>query len=368
MATYMTRRQFLGLACATGAGLALAACGGSAAPAPGASSPPAAASGSAAPSAAAGSSPAKPAASAAPAASKPATLKLTVVYTAPVAQNMPVWMAQETRGFADRGLTVEMQSMEGSLATKAMVAREMDVLLQGAIGMMGASLNGGVDLVYVASEINHSGATLNAAPGIQTGADLKGKIVGDDQPGTISDFQTLTMLDQLGLKPSDVVLRPLGASPVRTSSLLAGQVQAAALNPPFSFQVEAKGYKPLANLYKAPFLDVGAVVLRSRIDELSPALVAFVDACRDGVRAFNSQPDLALKVMQQYTKEADQDILHKTYDLFRNTTPYQEDQQPPLDGLQQMLDFLGKTTIPAAKTAKAEQFVDGRILARLPKH
>jgi len=280
---------------------------------------------------------------------------------------MPVWMAEATHGFADRNLTIEMQSMEGSLATKAMVAKEMDVLLQGAIGMIGASLNGNVDLVYVASEINHSGATLNVAPGIQNAADLRGKIIGDDQPGTISDFQTLTMLAQLGLQPADVTLRALGSSPVRTSSLLANQVAAAALNPPFSFQVEAKGYKPLANLYKSPFLDVGAVVLRPRIDELAPALVAFVDACRDGVRAFNTQPDLAIKVMQQYTKETDQDILHKTYDLFKNTIPYQEDQQPPLDGLQQMIDFLGQTTLPAAKTAKAEQFVDGRILARLPK-
>ena len=98
---------------------------------------------------------------------------------------LPVWMAEATHGFADRNLTVEMQSMEGSLATKAMVAKEMDVLLQGAIGMIGASLNGGVDLVYVASEINHSGATLNVAPGIQNAADLKGKTIGDDQPGSI---------------------------------------------------------------------------------------------------------------------------------------------------------------------------------------
>jgi NitT/TauT family transport system substrate-binding protein len=320
------------------------------------------------PAAAAVSPSEKPAASAATSpSSNAAALKLTVVYTSPVAQNMPVWMADATHAFADRHLTVDMKSMEGSLATKAMVGKEMDVLLQGAIGMIAASLNGGVDLVYIASEVNHSGATLNVAPGINSAADLKGKTVGNDQPGTISDFQTVTMLSQLGLQPSDVVLRPLGGSPVRTSSLLGGQVQAAGLNPPFSFQVEAKGYKQLTNLYKTDFLDLGAVVLRSRIDELAPALVAFVDACRDGVAAFNNQPDLALKVLQQYTKETDQDILHKTYDLFRNTTPYATDQRPALDGLQQMIDFLGKTTIPKAKTAKAAQFVDDRILAQLPK-
>ena len=298
----MTRRELLRLACTAGASFALAACGG-AASSPSSSPAPASAgvaSGPASkpPPSVPISASAKPAASAAAAVapSGPTQLKLTVVYTSPVAQNMPIWMAQETNAFGNRRLTVDMQSMEGSLATKAMVAKQMDVLLQGAIGMIGASVNGGVDLVYIASEVNHSGATLNVAPSIQGAADLKGKIVGDDQPGTISDFQIVTLLSQLGLQPTDVTLRPLGGSPVRTTSLLAGQVQATGLNPPFSFQVEAKGFKSLANLYKSNFLDLGAVVLRSRIDELTAPLVSFVDACRDGVRAFNSQPDLALKV------------------------------------------------------------------------
>ncbi len=362
----MTRRQFLVLACAAGTNLTLAACGG-ATSAPVSTASPAASASSALTTGSPSNSAGKPAASASPsAAASAAALKLTLVYTSPVAQNMPVWMAEATHAFAARHLTVDMQSMDGSVATKAMVAKQMDVLLQGAIGMMAASLNGGVDLVYIASEVNHSGATLNVAPSIASAADLKGKLVGNDQPGTISDFQIVTLLSQIGLQPSDVTVRALGGSPARASALLAGQVQATGLNPPFSFQVEAQGYQSLSNLYKSPFLDLGAVVLRSRIDELAPALVAFVDACRDGVRAFNSQPDLALKVLQDYTKESNPDILHKTYDLFRNTTPFQEDQRPPLDGLQQMLDFLGKTTIPSAKTAKAEQFVDGRILARLP--
>ena len=158
----MTRRRFLGLACTVSASAALVACGG------------AGSSTSALASAVSG----KPAASAAFASKSTSRLKLTVVYTAPVAQNMPVWMAEATHGFADRNLTVEMQSMEGSLATKAMVAKEMDVLLQGAIGMIGASLNGGVDLVYVASEINHSGATLNVAPGIHDVVSATGATFG----------------------------------------------------------------------------------------------------------------------------------------------------------------------------------------------
>jgi hypothetical protein len=47
--------------------------------------------------------------------------------------------------------------------------------------------------------------------------------------------------------------------------------------------------------------------------------------------------------------------------------PFQEDQQPTLEGIQAMLEFLGNTSMPAAKTAKAEQFVDTRILSRMAK-
>ncbi|MFI5268566.1 MAG: ABC transporter substrate-binding protein, partial [Chloroflexota bacterium] len=206
----------------------------------------------------------------------------------------------------------------------------------------------------------------NVAPSIKSAADLKGKVVGSDQPGTISEFQIVSMLSELGLRPSDVILRPLGGSAVRISSLLAGQVQAAGLNPPFSFQAEGEGYKLLANLYKPPVLDLGAVVLRSRIDELTAALVPFVEGCREGVRAFNKQPELAIKVMQQYTKESDSDILRKTYDLYKDSVPFQEDQQPSLEAIQAMLEFMGNT-IPAAKTAKAEQFVDTRIVSRMAK-
>lgn len=350
----MTRRNFLRLACVASCGV-LAACG--------AAPPPAAPASSAAATVTAG----KPAASAPAKPSPSGGLKLSVVYTTPVATNMSVWMGEAVHAFSDRHLTVDFRSVDGSLATKAMVAGEMDVLLQGAIAMIAAKLNGGIDLVYIASEVNHSAAALNVAPAIKSVADLKGKVIGSDQLGTISEYQILSMLAEIGLRPSDVILRPLGGSAVRVTSLLAGQVQAAGLNPPFSFQAEAQGYKLLANLYKPPVLDLGAVVLRSRVDELAPALVPFVEGCRDGVRAYNTQPELAIKVMQQYTKESDPDILRKTYELYKNSVPFQEDQQPSLESIKAMLDYLGNSTIPAAKTAKAEDFVDTRILSRMAK-
>ena len=281
---------------------------------------------------------------------------------------MPLWMADAVHAFADRRLAADIRYVEGSIATKALVAKDADVLMQGAVAMIGGDLNGGLDLAYVAAEINHSSSSLNVGSGIQTAADLKGKIVGTDQPGTITNYQTTVMLSQLGLQPSDVSLRAVGGSSVQISSLLSGQLQAATLSPPFSFQAVAKGFKPLTTGYQIPLLDVGAVVERTRIDALTPALVAFVEGCRQGIQAFNDQRDLALKVMQQYTKETDQNILQTTYDFYKTSVPYQENQQPLLQGIQGVLDFLGKTTVPAAKTAKAEQFVDSRVLSHMAQN
>lgn len=280
---------------------------------------------------------------------------------------MPHWMADATHAFDERRVSVDMRLMDGNVATKALISKDVDLLLQGAAALITADLNGNADLALVASELNHSTSELNVLSSIRIASDLKGKLVGSDRPGTAVDYQTRLLLNQLGLKPTDVEARPLGGSDVQFAALIAGQLQAATLSPPTSFQAEAQGYHPLADAYKVPYQGNCVVVARSRIDELAPAIVAFLEGCREGIRSYNSQPDLALKVLQQYTKETNPAVLQKTYEFYKTVTPFQEDLQPTLEGLKSMLDFLGDTSIPAAKNAKAEQFIDTRLLSQLAK-
>lgn len=276
-------------------------------------------------------------------------------------------MADALHLFSDRGLTVKRLIVPSDAAVKGLLAKEFDVLMQAAAPVITANVNGGTDLVYVGSLFNHSQFAMGAPLNIKTGADLKGKLVGTDRPGTTTEYQTKVLLDILGLKLSDVQLRPLGNADAIYAALLSGQLQGGTISQPHTFKIEGQGYHIIADTYKVPYQSLGPVVERSRVDDLTPALVPFLDACRAAIRAFNTQPDVAKKVIAENTKETDQDILNKTYDFYTKQAPFQEDLKPTTEGISQVKDFVAESSVPAAKNYKIDQMIDNRILDRLPK-
>ncbi|HEY8692752.1 MAG TPA: ABC transporter substrate-binding protein [Chloroflexota bacterium] len=279
---------------------------------------------------------------------------------------MPLWLAEELQFFDQQHVKVTSQFMESNISTKALIAKEVDVLLQAAASLITADLNGGADLVYVASAYNHAQFSLIVPASIKTVGDLKGKIWGTDKPGTTTDYFTQLLLRLVGLKPSDVELRDLGAAAILVPDLISGQIQAAPVSPPAAFDLEARGFHSLRDTYDQPYQNVGVVVSKARMPELTPALLRFLPAYRQGMQAYAQQPDVAKRVLKQYGKIADQATLDRSYDFYVKETSFQLDMQPTLQGIQYMLDFLS-TAVPAAKTAKPEQFVDTRLLAQVPK-
>jgi NitT/TauT family transport system substrate-binding protein len=229
-----------------------------------------------------------------------------------------------------------------------------------------ADLNGGTDLVYVGSEYNHSQEALMVASSIKTAADLKGKVWGTDQPGSTGDYQTKLLMRLLNINPNEVELRVLGTQDILFQALQSGQIQAAPISPPAAFQAEAAGLRVLRDTYDQPYQNVGLVVSKARIPELMPSLIAFLTGYRQGMMAYTQQPDAAKKVLQDKAKITDEATLQRTYDFYVKQTPFQLDLQPTTDGIQHMLDFVSDT-IPAAKTATPEQFIDRRVLDQMPK-
>jgi ABC-type nitrate/sulfonate/bicarbonate transport system substrate-binding protein len=335
--------------------------------------------GTAAKPSAASSSASKPAAASngasASAASKPAAAQsaapaakytLRIAYPSLTGASTPLWLADTQHFFSDRGLNADVKLIEGNVSTNSLVAKEIDVMMQSPTSVIVGNVNGKLDMEYVASPYNHSQFSLMAEEGIKNAADLKGKNVGTDKPGTSVDFQTRLLLSILKLQPSDVQLRQLGLSNVLVPALASGQLQAATLSIPDSFKLESKGYHPLADTYKAPYSGAGAVILRSRFNELAPALIPFLDGYRAGIKTFYDQPDLAKKTMQQYLKESDETILQRTYDFYKEA-PFQNDLMPDKAGLQSIIDFIAETTLPEARSTKPEDYIDTSLLAQLPK-
>ncbi|HLG73451.1 MAG TPA: ABC transporter substrate-binding protein [Chloroflexota bacterium] len=378
----MDRREFLraaGLAVGTlGLGGLLQACGGAAAPASSAAPPATSAGG--APSAAAsakpaGSASAKPsAASAKPGASAAASAaakpggKLVVSYGSVAGSFWPLWMAKELGGFDKYGVNVEMPLIETNAAVAAEIANQLDVMEVSAAPIIGADVNGNVDLVMIASALNHPILGLYTTPDITNADQLKGKAIASGPPGSPVDYSAKLSLSLLGLKPSDVQLRSIGTAEQITAALLSGQMQAGMVAPPQTFQVEAKGFKLLKNIFSQPYQNVALVARRSRLDQLAPQLKPLLAAYRDGIANIYDQPDQAIKVLDKYAKVGDQDILKKTLDFYTNPSfaPFQKDMQPTTEGIQAMIDFLAETS-PNIKGHKPAEYVDLRFLNDLPK-
>jgi ABC-type nitrate/sulfonate/bicarbonate transport system substrate-binding protein len=352
---FVSRRELLSLAALAAASGLLSACAAAAAPSAGSPAASTASKPATSVSAAAAASP-----------SQSADLSLKVAYPVVTGAQTPLWLADSLGLFTQQHLKVSTQLIQANVAAKSLVAKEIDVLLQSASPIITADLNGSAGLVYVASAYNHAQSSLMVPASIKAAGELKGKIWGTDQPGTATDYYSQLLMQLVGLKKTDVEYRVLGANDITLADLLAGQIQAGAISPPATFKAEASGFHSLKDTYDVPYQNVGVVVLQDRLPELTPALQRFLVAYRQGMQAYTQQPDAAKKLLQQYGKIEDQATLDKSYTFYVNQTHFQLDLQPTMVGIQQMLDFLSDS-IPAAKNAKPEQFVDTRLLGQLPK-
>ncbi|HLQ31433.1 MAG TPA: ABC transporter substrate-binding protein [Chloroflexota bacterium] len=339
--------------------LFLAACGGSS----GAGVSPASGQDARAASAAPASASAAASAQAKPAASEP--LKLTMATASLSASFSIPWIADATGAFAKRGLSVSMPFMEQTPAAfAAMVAGEVNAMEVSAAPVITANVNGKLDLVYVASIMNHPQFALYVGPSIKTAEDLKGKVLATDQPYFPNDYGMQIALSKLKLKASDVQLRRIGSTDKEWAALSSKQVDGAILSPPFAFTAEKAGYHVIADTFDVPYQNVGIVMPRSRIDSLTPALMPMLLAIREAIQTYNTQADAAMKIISERTKETDPEILKKTYEFYKTQAPWEPSLQPTLPGIQGMMDFLAGGT-PEIKNTKPEQYVDLRLLQKL---
>jgi len=278
----------------------------------------------------------------------------------------PLWMADAIGAFARNHVTVSLRLIADSVAVPALIAREVDVIQLSGAPILTAGVAGAGPAI-VASLLSHSVSSLYVPSSIKGAADLKGKVLADDKPGTPNDFTIHKALAQLGLQESDVQLQRVGSADVAWPALQSGQVQGAMLSPPLSFQADAAGYRLLQDTFSIPYQATAVAVLQQRLSELSPAMPGLLLGYREGTKAYNEQPDLAQKVLAQYTKEQDPTRLKQTYDFYRTKAPFDPTLQPNVAGLQSMLEFLVSSgTLPAGKSFKAEQFVDTRFVSALP--
>jgi ABC-type nitrate/sulfonate/bicarbonate transport system substrate-binding protein len=290
--------------------------------------------------------------------------KLTIGNNTLSAAGLPAWMAKESGIFRRNGLDVQIVYFRGGTITAmALIARETPISQISGPPVVSAVLKG-ADAVMVAGGNVVAEYWLMTKPEIKRADQLKGGAVAIATFGGLSDSLARIALQRLGLNPlKDVTLVQIGTIPERLSALDAGKVQGAMLSAPDNFRAQKRGIHNLMPV-RLPYQSIGVGTTRAYIRENPDVVRRYVRSQVEAVHRLKTDREAGLKILAQYLKVQERDILEKAYDdgVIEEILPAK--QYPTLEGIKKILEPLGETD-PKARTAKAEEFVDMRFVKEL---
>src|ERR1044072_9331115 len=291
--------------------------------------------------------------------------KIKIGYPAISYNQIHIWIAKDAGLFRKYGLDAEVIFFcGGQTATQELVAGDPPIVNIGTVVQAGLQ---GHDIVLIASSESAYNYSVVARPGITKIEQLKGKRLGVSGFGSASHNASLILLKKFNLEPNkDVAVVVAGPTSDRLSAVEGGRIDATVLTASELPRARKQG---LVEIYDTVNLGVevqgnGFATSRSFIktqrDTVLSALKGYVEA----IYYINRNRDESRKIIAQYLRLGDPEVLDATYNAFVKTVakkPY-----PTLKGIQFLLDEVA-AKLPNAKTAKPEQFVDLSLLQRLGK-
>jgi NitT/TauT family transport system substrate-binding protein len=276
-----------------------------------------------------------------------------------------VWVAKETGLFKKYGLEVEPVFLRGGqVATQALAAGDPPIVNIGTV--VQANLQG-FSLVLIAAVENYYDQIVFARKGINRLEDLRGKNFGISGFGAATHYAANMLFKHLGMEPGkDVALIPGGPDAERLAALTAGKIDATMFTSSSAAPARRSGFVELFQI-----ADLGIEVqgngfatsrayVASNRDVVKNALRGFVEA----IYYIYANKNEAQKVFAKYMRTNDPEVLEDSYQGYIKMIPKKP--YPTLKGIQYMLDVLAPT-MPQAKSAKPEQFVDLSFLQELEK-
>lgn len=348
--------------------LLLAACGQSAPPstsasassAPSASVAPAASvapsGGAAKP--AAGSSPAQKASASAGAAPRygggdPNGYPLRIGYASPAVASWPFYAALAQGFFAQQHLAISMIQMPANVAITGLSKGDIDFTNSPSNALEGATR--GLPFKMVLSSWNSTPWTISGKSELKSIKDLKGKTVGTNQVGSSPYLYLQAALKRAGMTMGDIRVVSSPGTQDTFTLLLAGQLDAAVLSPPFDAMVEDKGFHEVAFIGDAlqqPYIGLGTSV--TFLTQHRPQVVAAIKALMDGNRWLKANPDGAADLIVKNlstTPEVAKRVTTRMLPLLSDTG------ELPISGVQEAIAIQQDVTHTTI-TTKPEDIVD----------
>lgn len=227
---------------------------------------------------------------------------------------MPFFVAKEHGFFKQEGLDADMVVMPASLNIKVLLAG--DIQYAATIGSAVAASIRGINVRTVMLFVDRPLQDLVGGPGINSIADVKGKVVALSSRGGLQDIIMRRMLAQSKIDPShQVTMITIAGQTALIAAVKTGRVAAALLNPPYNFLAYREGLNNLGfsgNFVRLP--STGIATLGETL-ERSPDQVRRLTRAVSRARAFAK--DNKAKIMptlKRALRIEDEELLSKIYD------------------------------------------------------
>jgi len=290
--------------------------------------------------------------------------KIRIGYPSLSFRQSNVWVAKEEGLFKKYGLEVEPIFFRGGqVATQALVGGDPPIVNIGTV--IQASLRGHSLALIAAVETNYDQIVF-ARPGITRVEQLKGKKFGVSGFGSATHYASTILVKHMNIDAKELTLLPSGPDAERLAALSTGKIDATFFSSSAAPTARKMGFVELVNI-----ADLGVEVqgngfatsrayIQSNRDTVKAALKGFVEA----IYFIYANKTEAQRVFAKYMRTNDRDVLEDSYNGYIKTIPKKP--YPTIKGIQFMLDMLAPT-MPEAKNAKPEQFVDLSFLQELEK-
>jgi NitT/TauT family transport system substrate-binding protein len=280
----------------------------------------------------------------------------------------PIWVAHDAGYFTKEGLQDDIILIpSGTHLAQVTVAGEIDIGSLNGSSAIAAALQG-ADLKIIGNSGNKMVFSLYVRPEIKTVEAMKGKRIGITRFGSAPDISVRYALRKYNINPDkDLTLIQLGFMATVAAGLQGGSIEGGVVSPPTQFAIDKAGFRELISItdmdfaFPNPALVAVGPIIRSKPDVIN----RFMRAYTRGIHRARTDREFTYKSLAKYTKIQDTVVLQKAYDFYM-TKVLEKAPYVNMAGVHNALDDLAKT-VPAAKNAKPEQFVDLRFLDTLEK-
>jgi ABC-type nitrate/sulfonate/bicarbonate transport system substrate-binding protein len=173
--------------------------------------------------------------------------KIRVALTTKDFGYLPFFVGQRGGIFADEGLEVQWIQVRSNITTSALMGGEIDVAASAGSAMRVAAR--GAPLRAIFFPYYKCTFVLMGAPEIKTVPELRGKVIGNNAPGSTTELAAAMVLESYGLTPKkDVKFFLAGGAETAMAAMQQGIIQARPFNPDAAFVLKRKGFNVLAVL------------------------------------------------------------------------------------------------------------------------